>query len=92
MEAEKATLSDDRALRIDNMVTMSWPIRIGLCLIVLGILVPSIGYLVIANSAADDTTGTAMVTRATPMLATLAAGIGLVVCGVLLALIDWMRH
>lgn len=74
------------------MTSMSWSIRIGLCLIVLGILIPSVGYLVIANSAADETTGTEMVTQATPMLATLAAGVGLAVCGVLLALIDWMRH
>lgn len=74
------------------MANMSWSIRIGLCLIVLGILVPSVGYLVIARSAADETTGTEMVTTATPMLVTLAAGVGLVLCGVLLALIDWMRH
>ncbi len=74
------------------MSLMSWPIRIGLCLIVLGILLPSVGYLLIDGSAADDTTGTAMVTNAAPMLTTLAVGIGLVLCGVLLALIDWMRH
>ncbi len=74
------------------MATMSWSIRIGLCLIFLGILVPSVGYLVITNSVPDETTGTEMFAQATPMLATLAAGVGLIVCGVLLALIDWMRH
>ncbi len=71
---------------------MSWSIRIGLCLIVLGILVPSVGFIVISRSAAEQTTGTEMITTATPMLATLAAGVGLVLCGVLLALVDWMRH
>ena len=74
------------------MASMSWSIRIGLCLIVLGILAPSVGYLVISRSAAEQTTGTEMFTAATPMLVTLAVGVGLVVCGVLLALIDWMRH
>lgn len=74
------------------MANMSWSIRIGLCLIVLGILVPSVGYLAFARSVADDTTGTETFTKAMPMLAILASGVGLIVCGVLLALIDWMRH
>ena len=85
-------MGNDMATGMGNMAPMSWSIRIGLCLIVLGILVPSVGFLVISSRASEQVTGTEMVTTATPMLATLATGIGLVVCGVLLALIDWMRH